>query len=54
MFSQSEGGVEWLERGKIYEGQENLHSNRISSDPSWVDNDNQHFLITNLLYKINC
>merc|ERR1712179_181768 len=32
---RSEGGVEWLERGKIYEGQENLHSNRISSDPSW-------------------
>ena len=38
MFSQSEGGVEWLERGKIYEGQENLYSSRTSSDPSWVDN----------------
>ena len=48
MFSQSEGGVEWLERGKIYEGQENLYSSRTSSDPSWVDNnDNQQFLITN-------
>lgn len=37
MFSQSENGDVWLERGRTYQAQENFYPNR-TPDPSWVKN----------------